>query len=111
MNEQKRTEMINISNRNGWYLGQEYKDNKEKVKGIAYRLLNALKTRNAESFLHNLLNSYMYVGKQVPKGLIEVLEDEDKLGIIGYAFVTGLVSSALSEEEKENMENINEGVN
>lgn len=111
-NEQGRLELINISNRNGWYLGQEYKNNKEKIKGIAYRLLNALKTRNAEIFLHNLLNSYMYVGKQVPKGLVEVLQDEDKLGVIGYAFVTGLVSSALSEEGKEeSAENLIEEVN
>ncbi|OLS03601.1 type I-B CRISPR-associated protein Cas8b1/Cst1 [Tissierella creatinophila] len=101
-----RNKLIEDANRNGWYLGEEYKKmkNREKVKGISYRLLNSLKTRNSESFLHNLLNSYMYVGKQVPKGLVEVLEDEEKLGVIGYAFVTGLVSSALNETDKTNIE-------
>nr|WP_300005998.1 type I-B CRISPR-associated protein Cas8b1/Cst1 [Tissierella sp.] len=99
-----RNKLIEDANRNGWYLGEEYSnnDNKGKVKGISYRLLNALKTRNSESFLHNLLNSYMYVGKQIPKGLVEVLEDEEKLGVIGYAFVTGLVSSALNEKSSKN---------
>lgn len=101
-----RNKLIENANRNGWYLGEEYKKNKnkEKVKGISYRLLNALKTRNSESFLHNLLNSYMYVGKQIPKGLVEVLEDEEKLGVIGYAFVTGLVSSSLNEKDSNNTE-------
>lgn len=109
-NENEKGKVIDDANRNGWYLGEEYRKlkNKEKSKGIAYRLLNALKTRNAEAFLHNLLNSYMYVGKQVPKGLVEVLQDEDKLGVIGYAFVTGLVSSALNEgENKGNSSNSN----
>lgn len=110
-NENEKNKLINDANRNGWYLGQEYKKikNPEKSKGIAYRLLNGLKTRNAEDFLHNLLNSYMYVGKQVPKGLVEVLQDEDKLGVIGYAFVTGLVSSSLNEGDiKNKSDNLNE---
>lgn len=112
-NENEKNKLINDANRNGWYLGQEYKKmkNPEKAKGIAYRLLNGLKTRNAEDFLHNLLNSYMYVGKQVPKGLVEVLQDEEKLGVIGYAFVTGLVSSSLNEGDNRGKESsLNEEV-
>lgn len=101
-----RNKLIEDANRNGWYLGEAYKkmESEGKVKGISYRLLNALKTRNSESFLHNLLNSYMYVGKQVPKGIVEVLEDEEKLGVIGYAFVTGMVSSAFKEKDKIDIE-------
>ncbi len=101
-----RNKLIEDANRNGWYLGEAYKkmDSEGKVKGISYRLLNALKTRNSENFLHNLLNSYMYVGKQVPKGIVEVLEDEEKLGVIGYAFVTGMVSSAFKEKDKTDIE-------
>lgn len=100
-NDKEKNRLIGQAKENGSNLGKEYGNlnKKDKAKGIAYRLLNALKTRNAESFLHNLLNSYMYVGKQVPKDLVEVLEDEDKLGVIGYAFVTGLVSSSLSEKD------------
>lgn len=109
-NDKEKNRIIAESNKNGQDLGKQYKKLKknEKVKGIAYRLLNSLKTRNAESFIHNLIHSYMYVGRQIPKNLIEVLGNEDKLGIIGYAFVTGLVASALSEEDdKVKLENSN----
>lgn len=90
----------------GYYLRQEYlkKDpeaDKNKLRGISYRLLNALKTRNTEMFMHNVITSYMYVGKTIPSKLTIALEGEEALEIIGYAFVAGLNGG----EYKENNEN------
>ena len=89
----------------GYYLREEYIKNdrdadKTKIRGISYRLLNALKTRNAEMFMHNILTSYMYVGKTMPAQLTLALEDEEQLGIVGYAFITGL--NGWNKEEYKN---------
>jgi len=88
----------------GHYLREEYirkdKDaDKSKIRGISYRLLNALKTRNAEMFMHNIITSYMYIGKTIPAQLTLSLKDEEALGIVGYAFVTGLNGWIRDENE------------
>ena len=97
----------------GYYLRQEYlnKDpeaDKSKIRGISYRLLNALKTRNTEMFMHNIITGYMYVGETIPSKLTKALESEEELGIIGYAFVTGLNSGDYKENNENGGEN-NEG--
>lgn len=97
----------------GYYLREEYikKDKdaeKGKIRGISYRLLNALKTRNTEMFMHNIITSYMYIGKTIPSRLTLALEDEEQLGIVGYAFVTGL-NGWSADKNKENGGEINEG--
>ncbi len=97
----------------GYYLRQEYlkKDrdaDKNKIRGISYRLLNALKTRNAEMFMHNIITSYMYVGKTIPSKLTMTLESEEALGTLGYAFVTGL-NGGKYKQENENGGEKNEG--
>lgn len=85
----------------GYYLGEAYRDKnaENRINGIAYRLLNALKTRNAELFLHTILNCYMYINKPVPKDMEKVLLSDVILAEIGYAFVTGLTGSILKEEK------------
>jgi len=103
---QQNRELVKKARAYGYYLRQEYlnKDpeaDKNKIRGISYRLLNALKTRNAEMFMHNIITSYMYVGESIPKDLTIALESEEDLGIIGYAFVTGLNGG----DYKENAEN------
>lgn len=94
----------------GYYLRQEYlkKDrdaDKNKIRGISYRLLNALKTRNAEMFMHNIITSYMYVGKTIPSKLTMTLESEEALGTLGYAFVTGLNGGKYKQENENGGEN------
>ncbi len=96
----------------GYHLRREYikkdKDaDRSKIRGISYRLLNALKTRNAEMFMHNIVTSYMYIGKTIPSQLTLALEDEELLGIVGYAFVTGL-NGWIKDENKDGGES-NEG--
>lgn len=95
--------MVDSAKNSGYYLAEAYKDKnaENKINGIAYRLLNALKTRNSELFMHTLLSCYMYIGKPVPKDIEKVLCDDELLGEMGYAFVTGLAGSILKENKEK----------
>ncbi|BDU50911.1 type I-B CRISPR-associated protein Cas8b1/Cst1 [Haliovirga abyssi] len=77
----------------GYYLKQAYKDknSENKLNGISYRLLNALKTNNNGMFMDTILNCYLYTGKKVPKFFIDCLQDIETFKTIGYAFVSGLI--------------------
>lgn len=103
-------ELVRKARSYGYYLRQEYlnKDrdaDKNKIRGVSYRLLNALKTRNTEMFMHNVITSYMYVGETIPKKLTIALENEEILGIIGYAFVTGLNGGEYKDKNQNGGEN------
>lgn len=100
-------ELVSKARAYGYYLRQEYlgrdpEADKNRIRGISYRLLNALKTRNAEMFMHNIITSYMYIGETIPKNLTLALENEEMLGIIGYAFVTGLNGGDYKDEINNN---------
>jgi CRISPR-associated protein Cst1 len=85
-------------------LKKEYKDknSENKLNGIAYKLLNALKTNNKGMFMDVILNCYLHVGKQVPKFFVDCLDGNEELKTIGYSFLNGLI------DEKKSSENIEE---
>jgi CRISPR-associated protein Cst1 len=87
----------------GYTLRESYLDKKSdnKIPGITYRLLNALKLKNPHRFMDTLINSYMYQKKQVPMDFIEALQDEMKFQTIGYAFVLGLQGEHTNKEVEE----------
>lgn len=91
---------IKRANVSGYYLRQDYKRKKaeNKLNGIAYRLLNALKTNNKDMFMDTILNCYLYVQKEVPSIFLDALKDDLAFKTIGYAFVTGLIEG--KEETK-----------
>ncbi|NLN40861.1 MAG: type I-B CRISPR-associated protein Cas8b1/Cst1 [Clostridiales bacterium] len=100
-------ELVSKARKYGYYLRQKYLDrdpeaDKNRIRGISYRLLNALKTRNSEMFMHNIITSYMYIGEIIPKNITLALENEEMLGIIGYAFVTGLNGGDYKDENNDN---------
>ncbi|MTI48952.1 MAG: type I-B CRISPR-associated protein Cas8b1/Cst1 [Firmicutes bacterium] len=99
--ENTNKDIIKKANISGYYLREQYKSKmaKDKLSGISYRLLNALKTNNKDMFMDTLLNSYLYAQKTVPQVFIEALQDDEIFKTIGYAFVTGLI------EGKENNKN------
>ncbi|QEK11018.1 type I-B CRISPR-associated protein Cas8b1/Cst1 [Crassaminicella thermophila] len=74
-----------------------------KLNGISYRLLNALKTKNTSKFMDTLLNAYMYLNKQVPTIFIEGLKDTDKFQTLGYAFLLGLQGEEMKENKKDDI--------
>lgn len=95
-------EMLKKYNASGYYLKQAYleKKSENKLGGISYKLLNALKTNNTSMFMDTLLNCYLYVNKQVPTFIIDCMQDEDMFKSIGYAFVTGLVNGETYEKSE-----------
>ncbi|ABR48349.1 CRISPR-associated CXXC_CXXC protein Cst1 [Alkaliphilus metalliredigens QYMF] len=86
-------DMIKKANVSGYYLREQYKVKgaKDKLNGVSYRLLNALKTNKKDMFMDTLLNCYLYAQKTVPSIFLDALEDEEKYKTIGYAFVAGLI--------------------
>ena len=76
----------------GYDLREVYKNKKadNKMSGICYRLLNALKTKNQNRFMDTLVNAYMYGGKQIPVILLDALKGDNRLQSVGYAFILGL---------------------
>lgn len=61
-----------------------------KLRGYAYHLLNALKTRNKENFMDIILRMYTGLGQPVPDLFIEMLKDEQAFLELGYAYLIGL---------------------
>jgi CRISPR-associated protein Cst1 len=80
-----------------------YGKNTDKLSGISYRLLNALKVNDVDMFMDTVLNCYLYVKKSVPPILLEVLKDEDAFKTVGYAFTSGLI------EGQDNIKNMEVG--
>jgi CRISPR-associated protein Cst1 len=84
------------------YLGKDPKT--RKISGVSYRLLNALKTNNRGMFMDVILNCYLYVGKEVPAVIPEVMRNDDEVfSTIGYAFVSSFIDG--KPEEKSIVEN------
>lgn len=86
-------DIIKQANASGYYLREKYKEKgaKDKLNGIAYRLLNALKVNNKDMFMDTVLNCYLYAQKTVPSIFLDGLKDDLAFKNIGYAFVTGLI--------------------
>lgn len=83
----------------GYHLREAYKakNSDNKLNGISYRLLNALKTNNKSMFMDTLLNCYLYTNKPVPMFVTECLGDDITFKTLGYAFVTGLIDGKKNE--------------
>lgn len=87
------TELVKKARAEGSSLRKKYvdKDSDNKLAGICYRLLNALKTSNENMFMDVTLNCYLYVKSQVPKIITDALGREKDFNTMGYAFVSGLI--------------------
>lgn len=72
----------------------------KKIDTVVYKLLNAIKTKNAARFSDVIINTYMYVGKEIPIIFTDVLKDEDILSAYGYSFIIGLKGLNKNNEEK-----------
>jgi CRISPR-associated protein Cst1 len=88
----------------GYHLRKKYHDKEadNKLPGICYRLLNALKTSNENMFMDVILNCYLYVKSQVPKVITDVLGNEKSFSTMGYALVAGLIDGQDTNGRPEN---------
>jgi len=97
---------VDLSRYFGLQLREAYisKGNEKKIESISYRLLNAIKTKNIARFADILINSYMYVEKEIPSIFIDTLKDELMLQSYGYGFLLGLQGSNVKNDNESKEE-------
>ena len=93
----------------GLELREAYENKKaeNKIAGISYRLLNALRTKDAGKFMDTLINAYMYLNKEIPKEFVDGLKDEDRFQTLGYSFLLGLQGGATEKNVDKGENNAN----
>lgn len=97
-------DLIYEANRQGYFLRQAYitKGSVDKLNGISYRLLNALKINDINMFMDTVLNSYLYTKKQVPKVIVDSQKNIDIFKTMGYSFIAGLIEGVKDSKEENN---------
>lgn len=76
---------------------------KNKINGIAYKLLNAIKVGNKKDFMDTVLRIFMSAEKSVPSVFIEIMSEKDlDFESIGHAFITGLISEKYEAKNDDN---------
>jgi CRISPR-associated protein Cas5t len=104
MNEPKN--YINWAFGAGRALKKLYNENErtqKKLEPLTYRLLEALRRKDKEYFIHNLIRAYLEVEKEIPYLFKEAL-DEKNFSPIAYAFLIGLNSEEKNKTEEANDE-------
>ncbi|MFZ8787781.1 type I-B CRISPR-associated protein Cas8b1/Cst1 [Thermocrinis sp.] len=111
-------EVLNMNEQKGYidrafWAGRElkklYKENestRKKLEPLTYRLLEAIRRKDKEYFIHNLIRAYLEVEKEIPYLFKEALDDKN-FSMIAYAFLIGLNSEEKSKEEQANDEGEN----
>lgn len=101
--EVKEKDFLKLSRNFGFYFRKAYeeKEAENKINGIAYRLLNALKTNNKHMFMDILLNCYLYIKQSVPTIFVEGMKDDYEFKSIGYAFVSGMINESKENDNNE----------
>lgn len=78
-------------------------NSKNKINGIAYKLLNAVKVGNKKDFMDTVLRVFMSSEKSVPPVFIEIMSEKDiDFESIGHAFITGLISEKYEANKESN---------
>ncbi|AWC32901.1 type I-B CRISPR-associated protein Cas8b1/Cst1 [Bacillus cytotoxicus] len=71
-----------------------------KIRSVAYRLLNAIRSNDKKMFLDTVMRLYMSVEKPLPRVFMNILDESNiDFASIGDSFIAGLISK---EEEKIN---------
>jgi CRISPR-associated protein Cas5t len=106
-------EVLNMNEQKGYidrafWAGRElkklYKENEstqKKLEPLTYKLLEAIRRKDKEYFIHNLIRAYLEVEKEIPYLFKEALDDKN-FSMIAYAFLIGLNSEEKSKEEQAN---------
>lgn len=99
--ENNEKDIITRGRKAGKELRKKYegKDAEHKISGIAYRILNGIKTNNIAMTMDTILNCYLYCKEQVPSIITEILRDNDLHRTVGYAFVAGLLGKDYNPNE------------
>ena len=89
---------IYVMKQMGLKLKMGYNSEQNKIRGIAGRLLNNLKTKNVNGFLEVVINCHMHTGLEVPTLFIECIDDVEQFRTYGYAFLLGFMGGALRQD-------------
>lgn len=73
----------------------------ESLRGIIYRLLNALAVKDEGKFIDILMRIYCSCKLTVPDGFVQMLGNEELFQRYGYAFVLGLKGSHPDNKKEE----------
>lgn len=92
---------INKMKHLGLDLKKAYKDEANKISGIAYRLLNFLKTKNINGFMDVVINCHMHIGKEIPTLFVECINDVEQFQAYGYAFLIGFTGEEYDPEKNQ----------
>ncbi|MDH7554677.1 MAG: type I-B CRISPR-associated protein Cas8b1/Cst1 [Spirochaetota bacterium] len=93
-------QIVNKAFYNGKELGQKI-GQENKIKSIAYQLLNDLKISDRNAFMDKYLRLSMSYGSEVKFGSNNELTDIDNFMSFGYAFLNGLLSNINHEQNQE----------
>lgn len=74
----------------------------KKIKGIAYRLLNAVKVGNKKEFYDSVLRICMSTDFNMPKALVDVMDQSEAFDSVAIAFIAGLLGQNNTKEVKVN---------
>jgi CRISPR-associated protein Cas5t len=104
MNEQKEYEKKRKYINRAFGVGRELKElykekesTQKKLEPLTYRLLEAIRRKDKEYFIHNLIRAYLEVEKEIPSFFKEALDDKN-FSQIAYAFLIGLNAEERSKE-------------
>ena len=89
----------------GYYNGVELAnkiESENKIKGIAYQLLNDLKISDRYAFIDKYTRLSMAYGSSIKLGSNEELVDIDSFMHFGYAFINGLLSNFGQNNQQNN---------
>jgi CRISPR-associated protein Cas5t len=78
-------------------LYNESESSQRKLESFTYRLLEAVRRKDKEYFIHNLIRAYLEVEKEIPFFFKEALDDKN-FSMIAYAFLIGLNTEERSKE-------------
>lgn len=73
----------------------------KKINGLAYRLLNAVRSGDQGTFLNVLLRIYIAAEAPVPKSLVGALENDEKFQVIGLSYINGLLGEPMDRTHEE----------
>src|SRR5690625_2015916 len=100
-----------IERRRVWALVKSAEEVKRKIgtkkaQGIAYRLLNSVRSNDKNTFMDTVMRVYINSDTEMPGLLLEALhEDKMDFATVGNAWIAGLVTKDQENKEEEEIEN------
>jgi CRISPR-associated protein Cst1 len=96
---------------NIYYEGQDLKKvliekkAENKIDSIAYKLLNALRVGDINTFMDVLIRVYMGYNREIPSSFVKGLKEKKFFYAYGYSFLNGLLGKEKTETKNKEAEN------